>query len=122
MCTELKKIFPPLLILIVMNASCNGSTEKNSKVDCFSIDNFDSVYLFIKSQLATSKSEFYIVEKTEIHITNDQEIRFKSNGYTCSIVNREKGIISLPKYKADNDKAQLKSNQLFCKILADISN
>jgi hypothetical protein len=91
-------------------------------VDCFTTDNFDSVYSFIQSQLATSKSEFYIVEKTEIHLTNDQEITFKSNGYTFSKVNREKGIISLAKYKADNDKAQLKSNQLFCKILADISN
>lgn len=122
MSTKLKKIFPPLLILIVMNASCNGSTEKNSKVDCFSTDNFDSVYLFIKSQLATSKSEFYVVEKTEIHLTNDQEITFKSNGYTFSKVNREKGIISLPKYKADNDKTQLISSQLFCKILSEVSN
>jgi len=121
MSTKLKKIFPSLLILIVMNTSCNGSTGNNSMVDCFTTDNFDSVYSFIQSQLATSKSEFYIVEKTEIHITNDQEIRFKSNGYTCSIVNREKGIISLPKYKADNDKAQLKSSQLFCKILSEVN-
>lgn len=104
-----------------MNTSCNGSTGNNSMVDCFTTDNFDSVYSFIQSQLATSKSEFYIVEKTEIHITNDQEIRFKSNGYTFSKVNREKGIISLPKYKPNNDKTQLISSQLFCKILSEVS-
>ncbi|WP_396173813.1 hypothetical protein [Flavobacterium sp.] len=105
-----------------MNTSCNGSAGNNSKVDCFTTDNFDSVYSFIKRELATSESEFYIVEKTEIHITNDQEITFKSNGYTFSKVNREKGIISLPKYKADNNQAQLKSSQLFCKILSEVSN
>lgn len=122
MSTQLKKIFPPLLILIIVNISCNGSTGNNSKVDCFTTDNFDRVYSFIQSQLATNKSEFYVVEKTEIHLANDQEISFKSNGYTFSKVNREKGIISLPKYKADNDKAQLKSSQLFCKILSEVSN
>ena len=88
--TEPKKIFPPLLILIIINISCNGSIGNNSKTDCFTKDNFDRVYSYIKSQLATSKSEFYVVKKTEIHLTNDQEIRFKSNGYTFSKITEKK--------------------------------
>lgn len=120
MSTELKKIFPPLLILFIINISCNGFSEKNSKVDCFTSDNFDSVYSFIKSQFVIGKSEFYVVEKTEIHLTSDQEITFKSNGYTFSKVNREKGIISLPIKSSNNDDTKAKTTKIFCKILSEI--
>ena len=92
--------------------------KKTSKI-CFSNENFDTVYKFIKTQTLKNQSEFYLFDDTEIYINNTDELSFKKKGYTLSKINKERGIFSLAMHKGQNDKLVLKANELFCKLLSE---
>ena len=116
---SIKNLTPIFFLIILLNYSCNGNIEKSTNETCFSKENFDTVYEFIKTQTRKSQGGFYLYDSTEIYISRIDELSFKKNGYTLSKINREKGIFSLAMLKNDNDKLTSKTNLLFCKLLSE---
>ena len=115
----LKKSITILFLIISLNSSCNGIIEKSENEMCFTNENFDTVYKFIKTQTIKNQSDFYLYDEIEIYINSIDELSLKKNGYTLSKINKKSGIFSLAMHKGQNDKLALKANQLFCKLLSE---
>jgi hypothetical protein len=89
----------------------------NKTDNCFSEDNFDSLYKFIVEKISAAKTTYYLHSGYEIHVGGPAELRFKKDHYTLAVIHRKKGIFSLAIKQADNDKIMKEVNRLFCELI-----
>lgn len=84
---------------------------------CFSKENFDQVYSFIKAQM--KEREYLLYQSYEWHLTDEKSIVMKKDNYSLAIIDREKGIYSLAKILSDNQNLVRKANASFCELVEE---
>lgn len=115
----IKKLFLFLLSLSILAAlNCKKSEQNQRVIECYTKNNFDKVYEFIEKENFKTKSVFLKLDEIEIYLKNDNEIVFKKNGYSFSKIHRDKGVISLPILKSQNERVRNETNLLFCALLS----
>jgi hypothetical protein len=73
----IKKVIPIVFVILCLYYSCNKSIEKNTKETCFSEENFEVVYQFIKTQTKKNRTPFYLYEGVEIYTNTVDELLFR---------------------------------------------
>jgi hypothetical protein len=97
-------------------------SEMKEEEGCFSKTNFDTVSRFIQMKIQSNKTKAYVLGDWEIYVSDGSDIFFRKDGYTFSKINREMGIFSFPKLGPDNKRITLKTNHLFCDLVALAQN
>lgn len=105
------------ILSLVINFQIMTNIQLDTKDElCFSKTNFDNVYRYILMKTQNDKTKTYVYDGFEIVLEDHSKIFFKQNGYTFSIVDKERGIYSLLKIFSDNIKHIQKANELFCEL------
>ncbi|VXB49263.1 conserved hypothetical protein [Flavobacterium sp. 9AF] len=97
--------------LILFFLSIILGCKKSEKEACFSKVNFDKVFHYLES------NDSYVPDDLEIVLIDSVTICIKKNGYTLSKIKRQSGIVSPLKYKPQNEKWTVKTNQIFCELV-----
>lgn len=109
------------LIIIILNIFIFSCSEKKvESKNCFSNANYVILDKYIQNKIETEQLSYFKSNGYKLFLTEKNEIIIHKKSKLIGKIIKNKGAVSIIKYKPNNEKLTVEMNNLFCKLLSKI--